>query len=470
MAKILVADDERGICEAFSVFLTDEGHEPVLASNGPAAVQIVREQKPAVAFLDVRMPGGDGIDALQEIQEIAPQMPVIIMTAYGTLETARSAMDLGAFDYLGKPVELDQLREVLTKALHRPKTVPKSTSDVPESSALDRPTLIGQSAAMQELFKQIVLLTGNDLSVLIVGESGVGKELVAHAIHDNSPRATESFIAVNCAAIPDTLIEAELFGAEAGAFTDAKNTRIGRFEAAGEGTLFLDEISELPFHLQSKLLRVLQERTFERLGSVKPLQFKARLIAASNRNLEAEIDAGHFRNDLYHRLNLATILVPSLRERPDDIKPLVDHFLARANAEISKEISAVEPAVIDKLKNHSWPGNVRELEHCVKRAVLAARGSTISVHDVDVPTANTRERRRAPNLQQALSAQASEMVRNPDKYGGVGEIYQCLVDNAGYEIVKAALNATDGNQVAAAKLLGINRSTLRKKIAEAERD
>ena len=467
MAKILVADDERGICDAFSMFLSDEGHEPLLASNGPAAVKIVREENPAVAFLDVRMPGGDGIEALQEIQAIAPQMPVIVMTAYGTLDTARSAMDLGAFDYLGKPVELSQLREILAKALHRPKTAPRAMVDSPE---VDRPTLIGQSAAMQELFKQIVLLTGNDLSVLIVGESGVGKELVAHAIHDNSARAAEPFVAVNCAAIPDTLIEAELFGAEAGAFTDAKNTRIGRFEAAGEGTLFLDEISELPFHLQSKLLRVLQEHSFERLGSVKPLRFKARLIAASNRNLEAEIDASHFRSDLYHRLNLATISVPALRERQDDIKPLVDHFLARANAEISKNVLAVEPAAIDKLRNHSWPGNVRELEHCVKRAVLAARGTTLSVHDVDIPAANTRERRRTPNLQQALSSQAAEMVRNPEKFGGPGEIYQCLVDNAGYEIIKAALNATDGNQVAAAKLLGINRSTLRKKIAEAERD
>jgi len=465
MAKILVADDERGICDAFSAFLSDAGHEPLLASSGPEAVRIVREQQPAVAFLDVRMPGGDGIDALQEIHAIAPQMPVIIMTAYGTLDTARRAMDLGAFDYLGKPVELNQLRELLAKALHRPKAVARAVTSSPLSN---RPSLIGQSAAMQALFKQIALLTGNDLSTLIVGESGVGKELVAHAIHDNSSRAAEPFVAVNCAAIPDTLIEAELFGAEAGAFTDAKNKRIGRFEAAGEGTLFLDEISELPFHLQSKLLRVLQEHNFERLGSVKPLDFRARLIAASNRNLDAEIEAGRFREDLYHRLNLATVPVPALRERPDDIEPLANHFLVRANEEIAKEVSAVEPAVIDKLKDYSWPGNVRELEHCIKRAVLAARGTTLSVHDVDIPSANTRERRHLPSLEQALRGQAAEMVRNPEKYGGAGEIYECLVDNASYEIIKAALNATDGNQVAAARLLGINRSTLRKKLAQAE--
>ena len=468
MAKVLVADDERGICDAFSTFLTEEGHEPLLASSGPEAVALVREKKPAVAFLDVRMPGGDGIDALDEIRAIAPQMPVIIMTAYGTLDTARRAMDLGAFDYLGKPVELAQLRKLLSRALHRPKSAAPAAP--PGEPIPDRPTLIGQSAAMQALFKQIVLLTGNDLSTLIVGESGVGKELVAHAIHDSGERSTEPFVAVNCAAIPGTLIEAELFGAEAGAYTDAKSRRVGRFEAAGEGTLFLDEISELPFHLQSKLLRVLQEHTFERLGSVEPQQFRARLIAASNRDLEGEIDAGRFREDLYHRLNLATVPVPPLREREDDIELLVNHFLAGANREMAKQVTAVEPAVIEKLKGYSWPGNVRELEHCIKRAVLGARNSTLTVHDVEIPSATKRERRRPPSLEQALRMQAAEMIQNPDKYGGPGEIYQCLLDNASYEIIKAALNATGGNQVAAAKLLGINRSTLRKKLDEADRD
>ncbi len=465
MARVLVADDEQSICEAFSDFLTDEGHEALLASSGPEAVSAVRDQSPAVAFLDVRMPGGDGIAALQEIRAIAPDMPVIIMTAFGTLDTAKRAMELGAFDYLGKPVKLKQVRELLAKALHRPKAKKAESAVAPSPG---RPTLIGQSSAMQKLFKQIVLLTSNDLSILIVGESGVGKELVANAIHDNSDRASEPFVAVNCAAIPDTLIEAELFGAEAGAFTDAKNTRIGRFEAAGDGTLFLDEISELPYHLQSKLLRALQERSFERLGSVRPIEFKARLIAASNRNLDAAIDAGTFREDLYHRLHLATVPVPPLRERQDDIEPLVQHFIKRASDEMKKAVTSVEADVIDKLRSYTWPGNVRELENCVKRSVLAARGNTLTVHDLEMPAPNTRERRRAPNLEQALSVQAAEIVKHPEKFGGEGELYQCLVDNAAYEIIKAALNKTGGNQVAAAKLLGINRSTLRKKLAESE--
>jgi DNA-binding NtrC family response regulator len=467
MARVLVADDERGICQAFSEFLADEGHEAVIASSGPEAVSLVRTEKPAVAFLDVRMPGGDGITALEEIREIAPEMPVVIMTAFGTLDTAKRAMELGAFDYLGKPVELKQVRKLLAKALHQPKAAPKEKI---EKALSDRPTLIGRSAAMQELFKQIVLLTGNDLSILIIGESGVGKDLVAHAVHDNSNRANEPFVAVNCAAIPETLIEAELFGAEAGAYTDAKSTRVGRFEAAGEGTLFLDEISELPYHLQSKLLRVLQERSFERLGSVKPIEFRARLITASNRNLDTAIESGSFREDLYHRLHLATVSVPALRDRQDDFEPLVEHFVHCASDEIGKSVRSVEPEVMDKLKEYSWPGNVRELENCIKRSVLAAHGETLSVHDLEMQSPNNRERRRAPDLEQALRTQAIEMVKHPEKYGGAGEIYECLVDNASYAIVKAALDATNGNQVAAAKLLGINRSTLRKKQAEAEGD
>jgi len=464
VARVLIADDERGICEAFSAFLEAEGHEALLASNGEEAIRIVREEAPAVAFLDVRMPGGDGITALESIRALAPGMPVIIMTAFGTLDTAKRAIELGAFDYMGKPVELAKMRELLQKALHKPDT--RGTRFVERSSG-ERPILIGQSAAMQSLFKQIVLLTGNDLSVLIVGESGVGKELVAHAIHDNSLRAAKPFIAVNCAAIPDTLIEAELFGAEAGAFTDAKTTRAGRFEAAGEGTLFLDEISEIPYHLQSKLLRALQERSFERLGSVKPLGFRARLIAASNRNLEVEIDAGRFRDDLYHRLNLATVQVPALRERRDDIEPLAKHFVAQAGEEIGKAINRIEPDFIERLKSHSWPGNVRELEHCIKRSVLAAHGPTLTVHDLEVPDANRKDRRQPPNLEQVLQTQAIAMVSNPERYGGEGEIYQCLLDNAGYQLIKAALDVTDNNQVAAARLLGINRSTLRKKLADA---
>ncbi len=458
MAVVLVADDERSICEAFADFVTAEGHEAVVASNGKEAVDAVRRHSPAVAFLDIQMPGGDGLSALEEIRAISPDLPVIIMTAYGTLDTARQAIDLGAFDYLGKPVELLQVSKLLERALHVPNA---EAAETPESQ-VGSLTLLGRSAVMQELFKKMAMLAGNDLAILVTGESGVGKELVARAIHDLGRNKDEPFVAVNCAAIPETLIEAELFGAEAGAFTDAKSKRIGRFEAAGTGTLFLDEVSELPYHLQSKLLRVLQERTFEPLGSVKPVDFKARLVTASNRNLEEAVAENQFRDDLYHRLNLASLQVPRLRDREDDIELLVGHFLAQANRDMGKSITGIEANVIVRLQAYSWPGNVRELEHAVKRAVLAARGKTVTLHDLELPDEGPGQ---SDDLRSSLDAQAERIVADPEQFGGSGQLYQHLMDAASVAMIEAALNMTDGNQVAAARLLGINRSTLRKKLA-----
>ncbi len=463
MSRILVADDERGICEAFGAFLTGEGHEPLLVSNGKQAVQMVRDKKPAVAFIDIQMPGGDGLTALEEIKRLEPDLPVIIMTAFGTLESARQAIDLGAFDYLGKPVELAQVRELLQRALHKPRKT--SVAEIDSGDAGDT-SLLGQSAVMQTLFKKMALLGNNDFAILITGESGVGKELVAKAVHEFGPNSDQPFVAVNCAAIPDTLIEAELFGSEAGAFTDAKTKRIGRFEAAGTGTLFLDEIAEIPYHLQSKLLRVLQEHSFERLGSVTPINFTARIVAASNRNLEDEVADGNFREDLFHRLNLASLPVPALRERESDLELLMGYFLHRANREMGKHIQGIEQDVVTRLKAYSWPGNVRELEHCIKRAVLAAPGTTVTLHDLDL--AQERQAAAPTSLRQSLQVQAKVIVADPDEYGGSGHVFQHLMDAASTEIIQAALALTKGNQVAAAKLLGINRSTLRKKLAEAE--
>jgi len=465
MSRILVADDERGICDAFAEFLTADGHTPVICANGNEATQAVREQVPDVAFIDVQMPGTNGLEALEKIREIAPDLPVIVMTAFGTLETAKKAIELGAFDYLGKPLELNQIRKLLERAMYKSDVKPVENVTAQDEMT----TLLGQSAVMQELFKKMALLAGNDLAILITGESGVGKELVAKAIHDLGSNSSEPFVAVNCAAIPETLMEAELFGNEAGAFTDAKSKRTGRFEAAGNGTLFLDEVSELPYHVQSKLLRVLQERTFERLGSVKPVKFTARLIAASNRHLETEVAEGRFRDDLFHRLNLASLVVPRLRDREDDIELLVNHFLTQSNKEINKEISGIEPDVLKRLGEYEWPGNVRELEHTIKRAVLAARGKTITSHDLelnDVSKAGTS----SDSLLESLSRQASRMVTDPEQFGGSGHLYQHLMDVAGLAMIEAALKITDGNQVAAARLLGINRSTLRKKLSGADEE
>ena len=467
MARILVADDEPSICDAFTALLAAEGHETLTAANGREAVQLVRSAHPDVVFLDVRMPGLDGISALKEIRAFDSTVPVIVMTAYGTLDTASEALRNDAFDYLGKPLDLAKIRQLLQRALHA-RTTPTAASVAldPITGQTGARQLVGQSPAMQEIFKRIVLLADNEMSVLVQGESGTGKELVARAIHSSGKRAGRPFVAINCAAIPEQLIESELFGHERGAFTDARQMRPGRFELAGQGTLFLDEISELPLGLQSKLLRVLQERTFERVGGSATIAFQARLVCATNRDLAAAVAAGEFREDLFHRVNLVTINIPPLRERRDDIAELVRSLLGDANREAGKAITAVEQAVLDQLRSRDWPGNVRELEHVIKRSVLMAKGTTLTVHDLALAAdssppgaSSSLERLTAPleSVAAALVAHGAAAVEPP-------AIHEAAMTRLERALIDEALKATGGNQVAAARLLGISRSTLRSKI------
>jgi DNA-binding NtrC family response regulator len=463
MARILVADDERSICDAFRLLLEAEGHTALVASTGEEALLLVREQSPDLAFVDVRMPGMGGLEVLKQVGRIAPELPVVVMTAYGTLETAAEALRNKAFDYLGKPLDLAQIRQVLRRALHPP--APASATTPVGEDADPRPRLVGQSAAMQGLFKLIVRLADNDLAVLVQGESGVGKELVARAIHESGARAREPFVAVNCAAIPEQLIESELFGHERGAFTDAKFARIGRFEAAAAGTLFLDEISELPLHLQGTLLRVLQERSFERVGSVAPQAFRARLVCASNRELAAAVAAGEFREDLFHRINTVPIVVPPLRERLEDIPELVQALVRRANREAGTSIHSVEQAALERLKAHAWPGNVRELEHLIKRSVLAARGSVLTVHDLSFDAdAGDEVRSEVERLADVLASVGQRLVEAAGRSDQPLPVHELAMERLERSLVDAALAATGGNQVAAARLLGLNRSTFRARL------
>ncbi len=468
MAKVLVADDEHAICQAFSQFLTHEGHTPLIASSGREALEIIARDTPATVFLDVQMPGMSGLETLGEIQRLTPHLPVVVMTAYGTMQTAMEAMRLGAFDYLTKPVDLPQIRSLLERALQKGEAAAPLPAVATDPDA-EGQVLVGNSPVMHELFKLMGLLTTNDLTVLLTGESGVGKELVARAIHDNSERQSRPFIAVNCAAVPENLIESELFGHERGAFTGAENRRIGRFEAAADGTLFLDEIGELSVHLQSKLLRILQERSFERVGSIEPQALRARIIAATNRDLEEEIRAGRFREDLYYRLKMVTLLVPPLRKRREDIEALAYHFLACSNRELGRDIHHIEPAALERLRQHSWPGNVRELEHTIKRAVLLARGSTLSVADIDIespplPQHDAGATQGYAALHEAARAALRQACRSgstqPRSRQGV---FHTLVAEVEHELVAEALRMSGGNQVAAAKLLGLHRTTMRNK-------
>ena len=448
MARILVADDERGICEAFADFLKLERHTPLIASSGEEALARVLTDRPSVVFLDVQMPGIDGLLALKEIREREPDLPVIVMTAYGTVKTAMEAMRLGAFDYLGKPIELSQIRSLLEKALHRP--------GVPARAAPPRPAppqqhgeLVGNSPAMQEIFKLMGLLTSNDLTVLITGESGVGKELAARSIHRHGPRSGSSFVAVNCAAIPETLIESELFGHEKGAFTGADSRRMGRCEAATDGTLFLDEIGELPFHLQSKLLRVLQERSFERIGSVQSIPLTARIIAATNRDLEELCRQGSFREDLYYRLKVIPLRVPPLRERVGDIPLLAAHFFQQFSKKKNKPPKRLSPAAMALLNRYSWPGNVRELENLMERLVILTEGDVVEVKDLP------------PRFQETLSlgVGGESIDFSPDGLN----LPQALHELERRLILKA-LDQSNWVKSRAAQLLHLNRTTLIEKM------
>ena len=471
MPKILVADDEHGICTAFAEFLRREGHEPLMASSGEQAIEIVEAESPAMVFLDVQMPGMTGLEVLEQLQQSHPKLPVVVMTAYGTIDTAMKAVQRGAFDYIGKPVELNQVRKLLQQGLLDRKIVATAATESEAEQDGER-MLVGQSAAMQEIFKLISLLTNNDMTVLIAGETGVGKELVARAIHSHSSRQNRPFVSVNCAAIVENLAESELFGHEKGSFTGAEARRIGRFEAAGDGTLFLDEISELPLHMQSKLLRVLQERLYEPVGSVKERPVEARIIAASNRDLQELVEQGEFREDLYHRLNLVALNIPPLRQRQSDIPLLAEHFLQQIRRELDKEIEGIEPGAMARLQAHPWPGNVREMEHCLKRAALMAPGSTITEHDLDLPADNTpRDGDSRPGIEGLVQA-AREAFREYRDEGACDEpvgdqgLFHALVGVVEQVLVEEALDHTGNNQVAAARLLGLHRTTLRKKLEQ----
>jgi DNA-binding NtrC family response regulator len=474
MAKILIADDERAICDAFSAIVRAAGHAPIIASSGREAIALAASECPAVVFMDVQMPEADGLSALAAITRDAPDIPVVMMTAYGTVEIAMEAMRQGAFDYLGKPLDIGQVRALIERALHRPQ--PAATGHEQgnghggnSSTPMRADRLVGNSAAMQTVFKMMSLLASNDFTVLLTGESGVGKELVARGIHTLGERRDRPFIAVNCAAIPDNLIESELFGHERGAFTSAGERRIGRFEAAADGTLLLDEIAELPYPLQSKLLRVLQERSFERVGSTRSIAVRARIIAATNRDPGAPDAGPALRHDLYHRLNLIHLHIPALRDRKEDIDALVQHFLAIANADLGKQLQGVDAEALDRLRRHSWPGNVRELENTIKRAALLARGAVLTVHDLAFDAAalgSSHAPAEIARLRTAARAALRARV-NPDdpESGASAPVFQALVSEVEIELVEEALRITGDNQVAAARLLGVHRSTLRKKLA-----
>jgi nitrogen regulation protein NR(I) len=462
MGNILIVDDDPQIRQSFEKILTEDGHGVRTAASGEAALAEIQRSMPDLVIMDIRMPGMSGLEAFRAMHEMEPKLPVIIMTAYGTTETAIEATKMGAFEYVLKPFEIPDILALISQALEAGRCMRSRVElDVaPDTTAAE--AIIGRSKAMQELYKAIGRVAPTDATVLIRGDSGTGKELVARAIYQHSLRAAKPFLIINCVAIPETLLESELFGYEKGAFTGAVNRRVGKFEQAHGGTVFLDEIGDMPFSIQAKILRLLQERSIERLGGREPIPVDVRIIAATNRDLEAALAQGRFREDLYYRLKVVTLWLPPLRERSQDIILLAEYFLAR----FAKEMGMDNPGMIEEakllLQNYQWPGNVRELANAMQKALIFSRGYPI--HPEDVSRAIGGESLAREGGDQRADEIIRQWVRQTLAAGEGKDVFEACMDHFASLLISEALDLTGGNRSRAAKLLGISRPTLLSKI------
>lgn len=435
---ILVCDDEDSQRELLAGFLKNLGYTVTTARNGAEAIAQNRTKGFDLALLDLKMPEIDGIETMKQMKSIDPQTYFIILTGFGTIESAVQAIKLGAYDYLSKPIDLNKL-EMLIKRVYEEQITQQEIALLKEQieERFNFDEFVGESPKMKEIVSLIPRIARSDASVLILGESGTGKELIARLIHEASPRKNRNFIPISCAALPETLIESELFGYERGAFSGAEKRKFGKFELADKGTLFLDEIGDLPLTVQVKLLRVLQEFTFERLGSNDPIKVDVRLICATNQDLKQKISDGKFREDLYYRINVVTINIPPLRERKEDIKPLVDHFLKKFMKQGHQRVKGITKEALNNLLRYDWPGNVRELENVIERALVLCRGELICPEDIPL------------QLRETSKITDSDLLVEVEK-----------------NHISKILEKTGGNLAEAARRLGIHRNTLRLKIKE----
>lgn len=461
MGVILIIDDDYQIRASFEKLLTEEGHEVLTAASGETGLDVLHSVLPDLVLLDVRLPGMSGLETFMAIREIEVKLPVIIMTAFGTTETAIEATKLGAFDYILKPFDIPDILKLITQALEASRFM-RSRVEIdilPKTSSHE--VIIGQSKPMQEIYKAIGRVAPTEATVLIRGESGTGKELVARAVYQHSQRAEKPFLVINCVAIPETLLESELFGYEKGAFTGAVNRRMGRIEQANGGTIFLDEIGDMPFSIQSKILRLLQEKSIERLGGREPIPVDVRIIAATNRDLEAGLTEGKFREDLYYRLKVVTIWLPPLRERLQDISRLADYFLDR----YARSMDIDNPGMTDEtrgvLKKYQWPGNVRELANTIQKALIFSRGYPIRPEDISqVIEGETMIKEGEPSTDESIRPWARKALMNEP---GMNK-FETLMDHVASALISEALDITGGNRSRAAKILGVSRPTLQSKI------
>jgi DNA-binding NtrC family response regulator len=443
--RILIVDDEDGMRRLLSRVLTREGYDTVAVGSGAEALRLVASERFDLVVTDIKMPEMDGLELLAELKEYEPSLLVIVITAYGTIENAVQALRSGAYDYIAKPFENDEIRLTVAKALERERLLAENRYLHAElEGRYDFSGIIGGSPAMQQVYEMVLSVAASNANVLITGESGTGKELLARSIHYNSLRKEKPFIVLNSAAISEGVLESELFGHEKGAFSGAIDTRKGRFERADQGTLFIDEVAEMSMTAQVKLLRVIQEHEFERVGGNKTISVNVRIVAATNKILEDQVKDGKFREDLYYRLNVVNINVPPLRSRREDIEPLTKYFLEKYSAETGKKITELAPRALSCLLAHDWPGNIRELQNAIERAVVLAKGSVLTPRD----------------FPQGMQGDDQICLQIPEKGGSLTDILEDLER----QLILQTLQREDGSQTRAADTLGIKRTTLRYKM------
>ena len=443
--RILVVDDEDGMRRLLSRVLTREGYETSAVGSGAEALRLVASERFDLVVTDIKMPEMDGLQLLAELKEYEPSLPIIVITAYGTIENAVQALRSGAYDYIAKPFENDEIKLTVAKAFERERLLAENRYLHAElEGRYDFSGIVGGSLAMQQVYDMASSVAVSNANVLITGESGTGKELLARSIHYSSLRKEKPFVVLNCAAISEGVLESELFGHEKGAFSGALDTRKGRFERADQGTLFIDEVAEMSMAAQVKLLRVIQEHEFERVGGNKTISVDVRIVAATNKKLEDLVKDGNFREDLYYRLNVVNINVPPLRSRREDVEPLSRFFLEKYTAETGKKITDLSPRALSCLLAHDWPGNVRELQNAIERAVVLSKGSVLTPRD----------------FPQGMQGDDQICLQIPEKGGSLTDILEDLER----QLIIQTLQREEGSQTRAAETLGIKRTTLRYKM------
>ena len=463
MSTILIIDDDDQLRLSFKKLLSAEAYQVIEAASGEAGLEkLANGPAPDLVVLDVRLPGMSGLETFKSIHRQHPKLPVIIMTAYGTTETAIETTKMGAFDYILKPFDIPEMLATIKQAVSTGR-FRRSRVDInamPQAGSHE--AIVGRSKPMQDVYKAIGRVSSSDATVLVRGESGTGKELVARAIYQHSLRAEKTFHVINCVAIPENLLESELFGYEKGSFTGAAHRRIGKIEQANKGTIFLDEIGDMPFSIQAKILRLLQERSIERLGGRETIPVDVRIIAATNRDLEKALSQGRFREDLYYRLKVVTIWLPPLRDRKSDISLLSDYFLSICAVQNKIENPGITEKAIEKLTGYPWPGNVRELANTIQKALIFNRGAPISADDIGVAIEGERQVIDTPSEKQ--DDLLRQMIHQALQQKNQGDLFETLIDQYASIIISEALVETDGNRSQAAKLLGLSRPTLHSKI------